>query len=561
MLRVLFALVSICGCGDDDGAAPDGGPPAPDTGPRAPDAGPRDWPAGDIPAVTEPEEGIVREVVRVPGGMASANPATGAETPAELSFVQVVRWRAAGDAPQARAVIVAMPGFLGGAPSWEPLARALVRRAAAAGEPIEVWGIDRRANLLEDLAGMDAAEALGDPEVAQGYYFGADTVGGARFAGFHAQEDVSFMSEWGMALHFADLLEVIRRVPDAEQRTRVFLMGHSFGGWMTEMFAAWRFGDGTRGAERLAGMILVDAAVGGAPITETQYHEGTGGGLMMVPGVDAIRGGRVYTALPLLGLDVYPRAEIMALRALLAPDAVVADRGRDEVLATLFSVATGRIPDMSNEAALGFAFDDESALLSFAAVSAGHSTGGPLEEFMGLTGTMLVRPSDPAATYTWIDANEDDPPEHTPIASLAHTWVDGRTNFAEWYFPTRLTLDAQAIGDSHLAEDSWQASEGLRAFDGALIDAPILCIAAALTRPAAYVPIAGRVAPIGAGRPHAGAARDDPAAFRIVDAPTMTHIDPLTADDRPDNVVIPAIEAFVADHAATATIPLPTTLD
>src|SRR5687767_12554114 len=112
MMLALAVLSLAVACGDDAaavvpdaGAAPDA--TTPDAGP--PDAGPREWPFAEVPAVTEPEPGILREVVRVPGADAPPNPMGGIDTPAEMDVVQVVRWRAAGDAPQARAVLVAMP--------------------------------------------------------------------------------------------------------------------------------------------------------------------------------------------------------------------------------------------------------------------------------------------------------------------------------------------------------------------------------------------------------------------------------------------------------------------
>ena len=62
----------------------------------------------------------------------------------------------------------------------------------------------------------------------------------------------------------------------------------------------------------------------------------------------------------------------------------------------------------------------------------GTSAGGPLAPYTSVLGPMLQHPSDPGVTYSWVDAYDAMPAEVTPIASLAHAWVDGRTNFAEW---------------------------------------------------------------------------------------------------------------------------------
>lgn len=539
----VWLLMAACGDGgpEESDAAVDATAPVEDASER------RDWPAGEVPLVDEPEPGVRREIVIVEGHAAPPNPATGDETPASLNRVQLVRYSGV-DAPDARAVVVAMPGIFGGAGSFDPLARHLVRRSLAT-EPIEVWVVDRRSNLLEDLRGLDAAEALEDADAARGYYFRGETVGGERFGGFVAQEDVPFMSEWGLETHLEDLRLVIERVP-AE---RVFLMGHSLGASMTEAFAAWRF-EGGRGAELVAGLVLVDGAAGTTPITEAEYRDGTSGGFMMVPGIDAIRSTTRYLALPLLGVEVYPRAEIAAMDALYAPDVVQDDRGRAMVLSTLMSIPAQRVPPMTNAAAFGFAFDDRSNGLSFAAVGMGQSTGGPLESYESLFGSTLERPSDREATYDWIDARDADPQELTPLANLAGCWIDGRTNFAEWYFPVRLTLDLAAVGGLAVDEAGWQAGEGLRAFDGAAVDAPILAVAAGLAPPERYEAARARVAPVGAGRPNAGAGRDDPAGFAVVDATDQTHIDPLTAADVPENPVPGAVLDFVYGNAAEGVI-------
>jgi dienelactone hydrolase len=549
-------LLVLGGC-DGSSTSPDAGPAPVDAGTDA--AAPRDWPAAEVPAETEPEPGMLRTVLTLPGADAPPNPTTGDDTPSELDRVQIVRFRMRG-VSEVRAVVIAMPGIFGGAGSFEHLARHLVRRANEAGEPIEVWAIDRRSNLLEDLRGVDAAEATENPDVARGYYLRGETVGGEAFDGYVAQQDVPYMSEWGLATHLEDLRALIEQVPMADRQARVFLMGHSLGASMTEAFAAWRFGD-TRGAEMLAGMILVDGAAGGSPLEEDQYQNGTMGGLMSVPGIDAIRTTTRYLALPLLGVQVYTVAEIAAMSALYAPDAVERDRARADVLGVLMSLNARTLPDMTNEAAFGFAFDDASNGLSFAAVSMGQPAGGPVEEYMSLFGSTLTRPSDGDASYTWVDALEADPAEQTPVANLAHCWIDGRTNFAEWYFPVRLTLDLAAVGGLAVPEDGWQAREGLRAFDGAAVDAPILAVAAALAPPERYDGVRMRAAPVaGEGRPNAGATRTTEAGFRVVDvSTTQTHIDPLTAADGPSNPVPAAIVEFILTNsvAGRMTVTLP----
>lgn len=552
-----LVAISSLGC-DPTPAAPDAAM-AEDAvradAPVAPDAfvQVRDWPASEVPTSTEVETGILRELVEIDGFDAPANPSTGDDTPDAYDRARFLRFRAA--APTApRAIVLAMPGIFGGAGSFEHLARNLVRRSLAAGSAsaIEVWAIDRRANHLEDTRGLDAAEAEDEIDVARGYYFGADTVGGESFPGFVSQDAASYASEWGLETHFGDLRAMIERVPASARRGHVFLLGHSLGASMTETFAAWVFPDGVRGADLLAGLVLVDGAQGETAITETAYLEGGGGGFMPFDGVPEIRTGNRYIALPLLGVSVYAQAEIVAMAAVLAPDEVrMGDRDRDRVLGTLLSVS--RMPPMTNEAAFGLGFDDASNGLSFAAVSMGAPVG-PVEPYESLFGATLERPSDRTVTYTWIDAPDTTPPEHTPVQNLAESWFSGPTNFAEWYFPARLAVDLAACAGLSAPGAGWEADFGLRCRGGAAMDAPVLAIAAGLRDVASYDASRARGAPIGSGRPGAGASRDTDAAYRVVDVTFMTHIDPLTGADTEVNVVPEEVLAFIAANAEPGTV-------
>jgi pimeloyl-ACP methyl ester carboxylesterase len=552
---VLALLGAGCGGGTSGTDAGAVGDASPDTGADAgSDAGPpRDWPEMTPPSSTSPRAGVLRDVLTIDVPAPPENPVTHTPTPAELNRLQVLRFHAeAGGAP--RAVVVAMPGFLGGAASLEGIATELVAGSIAMSAPVEVWAIDRRSNLLEDLRGLDTAEVTGNADVARGYYFGGETVGGHAFGGFVDQADVAYMSEWGLAMLVSDVHTLIGHVTAADRVGHVFLLGHSLGGTFAETYAAWRFEDGTRGAEELAGVILVDGSQSETPSDETMYRMGGGTGFMQSPGVNGVRSMTRYFALPLLGVATYPRAETLSIEAIHDPTAVVEDAGREQLLATLLGLTRATLPAMTNAAALGFGFDSASNGLSFAAVSCGTSAGGPLAPYTSVLGPMLQHPSDPSVTYTWVDAYDAMPAEVTPIAALAHAWVDGRTNFAEWYFPARLPIDLGAVGGLAVGETSWQAMEGLRAFDGALMDAPVLAIATELRTAADYEPSRMRGAPIGPGRRvPMGTPRTDPRAFDVLDASALTHIDPVLGPASPQNPVPSRVLSFVLDNVLDGT--------
>lgn len=547
----LASLLLACGSGEDP-------PPAP-SGPASP--GPYQPP----PASAVVETGAVkirREVFTLDGFQAPANPVGNAATPAELQRVRVVRYRVDSDPPRpARAIVVMMPGFLGGAGSFDPVARALVRRSTE-DAPLEAWAIDRRSNLLEDHHGLDVAEHFGDPERAARYYFGGEEEEGKRFEGFVAQGNLKYMAEWGLETTLGDLRKVIELVPQGERRARVALLGHSLGASIAEAYAAWDFG-GTPGYQELASLVLVDGVAGneGGAIAQTQeeYEKGgtpAPGGFGNAPGLQGIRGGSVYFSLPFLGTKVYPVASIVAMRSALRPGEIVEDEERDGLLKTLLSLKD--VPRMTNRAALGLSFDARSNALSFAAVNCGEATGGALEEYDSLFGVKLSHPADPEATYDWLDHDATSPREHTALRELARSWYEGPgLDFSEWYFPQRLPTDVAIATSLTLQESDWPAAAyRIRAFHGAAMDLPILGHAAGLMegdtkRFDKLRALVGGVA-IGPGRPAAGEPRSSDRAFSTLGSPELSHIDPLLGADDPGSPVAAwydRLAAWARDHS------------
>jgi pimeloyl-ACP methyl ester carboxylesterase len=488
----------------------------------------------------------------IPGFVPAANPETDENTPSELNQARVVRYIAADDpSPAPRAIIIAVPGFLGGGPSFDGLARSIVRRSAEDGFPVEVWAIDRRSNGMEDLTGMNAAEREGDAEIAWDYYFGEGEADGRTFAGYVPQADASYMSEWGLETHLEDLRAVLDLIPEAQQRGHVFLAGHSFGASLVELYAAWRFkADDKRGFDQIAGMIFLDGLMGDTPTQEEDF----------VADLADIRTSNRYTTLPLLGIDVYTSAEIVALRTWFDPSGIIDDPVRDTTFEILFGLGVNQMPEATNIATLGLAFDSMHQPLSFSRTTLGTLTGGPTEDFtFPLAGDdVLQRPSDPDATYDWIDAFDSDPKEFTPARNLARSFTIGDSNFAEWYFPQRISLDAGAARGGNVDEAGWQVAYGIRAFDGELNDAPALCI---LARNADRCDaLRTRLAPtIGPGRPQAGATRDSDLGLTAIEAVGMAHLDLILSDERAEANLVPnAVATFLETHTEPGTITLPT---
>lgn len=497
------------------------------------------------------EEGIVREIMDVDGVTPPSNPVGDVATPKERNKVRVVRYRpAANPAKPARAVVVFMPGFLGGAGSFDPIARAMVRRSLGdADGAIEAWAIDRRSNYLEDTHGDDVAESKSDPSLAAKYYYEGEAVEGKTFGGFIDSSQLLFESEWGADTTLGDLRNVIAKVPDP--KARVVLVGHSMGATLTEAYAAWDFG-GKRGFDELAGIVLVDGVSGrelDPPSTflEKTYLEGAadgGGNPFASAGLTTIRKGQPYVALPFLGVAALEHAERLALATYLAPSAPrMADDDVTNTAAILFGLKREAIPKMTNRAAFGFAFDDKSCGVFIAAVSCGAAQGGAVGSYKGLFSGDLLHPTDPSASYDWLDFDASMPKERVRVQDIARSWFQGPgLNFGEWYFPTRLALDSGNVGSLNLQADDWRAKYGLKARHGAALDLPVLAFAASLTADkvevgkepsaSAYDKLRAMLTqPIGAGRPLAGTPRTDARAYRLIVQPQFTHIDPLQAAD------------------------------
>jgi pimeloyl-ACP methyl ester carboxylesterase len=199
----------------------------------------------------------------------------------QVSYVRTSITPASSNPP--RVIAIMIPGFLGGATTYDPLARDLVRRFNG---NLEIWAVDRRPNQLEDrlgaehaIAGATDPECLASPpapecaifEGVQFYYpdldkdpFGdfpgpgdldldldgvfddqlplVDGFGASRGPALMAQDDVRFMAWWGLDTYFRDwklLVEAARATvgPDG----LVLLGGHSQGTTWASTFAAYDF--------------------------------------------------------------------------------------------------------------------------------------------------------------------------------------------------------------------------------------------------------------------------------------------------------------------------------
>jgi hypothetical protein len=353
-------------------------------------------------------------------------------SPPEFDRTGVRRTFFEGDAP--RIVVVAVPGLLGGAASFDPWARAMV----AAQEGLEVWAIDRRANQFEDRSGIARALERQDPEVALHYYFGGPD-GPPTFAPVPPR-DLSFLAHWGLHVHLRDLHTVVERA--RATGARVVLAGHSLGAGIASLYGAYRVppeDGGGVGQDYVDALILLDGTIGR---TGAFGRADAGFGLLgftIIPTVDDLVTGRSSPYLTLgYGPGHFVRHAVVALYAHLDPEGTA-------------PAALSRYP-ISNRALLGVISDDEYALAPAAGVSVGHAVdaifSGNVTAFllMGAQGARSRTVIGPAPGAARVDWSPGDPRrEVVDLATFAAARSDPDSDVSEWYFPLRLLLDVAAL--------------------------------------------------------------------------------------------------------------------
>jgi len=422
----------------------------------------------------------------------SPAPSGNGQAPAACDYIHYLRFRPASDndAPApVHAVVIMIPGYIGGAGSFGYLARQLVARAALQGKPVEVWAIDRRANCLEDQTGMQAAESARDPQAALDYYYKRISIDGRTFGGFYSAADTPYVSEFGLQLLMQDIHTILaEKIPDpADRKKTVFIAGHSMGATIAAAYAAWDFdNDSTTvddaGFNTCAGLIGLEGRIAAWPslTTAAQYEKS-------LAELRAAASGQTSV------LSITPEAmaliEILAMYAAFAPDdesrifksISVAD-GTESLIKyfTTYGLQSAgpAVPalgdfHLSNEAMLGIFSDDNFQPISIGRVSLGFIAGGPVmrrSELFGSGGLFVPTDTDNATRYTWANfdtiGTADDPAftditgdvtlttaetEVTDIQDYARAVFEGPLNFYEWYFADRLSLDLGILSASFRA--------------------------------------------------------------------------------------------------------------
>lgn len=384
----------------------------------------------------------VRPGVRVPG------------TPDSLNASVTLRYGPA----RPRAVLLLMPGYLGGAGSFDRLARQIV----ALDRGVAVWAVDRRANLLEDQAALAQADrARLEALVRTGL-----PVRPAR--------DLGFLRDWGLDTTLRDwraaVLEARALTPD------VFIGGHSMGAGLAGLYAAYDF-EGQPGYRDVRGLVMLDGTpdlLHGREVSAQDYRRGFWSTLGPVAGLDSLSRAP-YVDTFYFGPKLASRADAQAQLAQLFPQAAAPPGGLTPLPAT-------------NLAAAMLQLEQRYALLPFLAVRSGKATNSleqnnPLPRLLGAEedARTVVGPQSTGRLIGW----QSDPRAPTDAHDFVSRFWTPLADMVEWYFPQRLTLDVSAAS----ADTRGTPMQALRVWHTAEVTTPVLGIAAeaGVTRESDYL--------------------------------------------------------------------------
>ena len=418
--------------------------------------------------VSVPEQVVTVPTPAVPG------------TPPQYDQVQVRQF----GSPTAAHVLVLTPGTYGGAGDFDLVAPYLVQHVP----DLQVWSVMRREGALQDESLIQSTLA-GQTSLTQAfdYYLGwvADPSITVHYQPL-SNADYAFADQWGLAVALDDLHAVVLAARDGGART-VTIGGHSLGGTVAAAYAAWDF-DGQPGYATINGIVCIDGCAGsstafGNPETVATASKAITALATQGPWSDALK----------LGLPWVTGAfaQVGALAALLDPQGS----------ATLFQdfkllpKALDPSGTVTNQALFGHAFDYRTspAYLVLDQVHSGvvATTGDP-------------RP--------WI------PDGITPVQNLAYVFAQPQLGFLDWYYPTRLSIDAGAAAS--LQQTAVANALGLRLFHTAQVDVPLYAFQTSL---------GGRNNAVARGAYAYRAQSKIPSVTVVSRTSTYSHLDPLLA--------------------------------
>jgi hypothetical protein len=368
-------------------------------------------------------------------------------------------------------ILVLIPEKNAGAGSMRLIAKEVVKLSQG---NYEVWVVDHRSSLLEDIGPMVIAENAKTTQAAL-EALRAYTAHPAGRGGFLANNPSllsGFMAEWGLDVYMRDIRSVVLRA--RQVTSSIYLGGHSQGANLAQIFAGYDF-SGQAGFSLLSGLILVQgtadvtSSARAAAISEDDYLNGGDG----IVGLNELR---AATAPPYAveadgscSASLFQILEVSAQLTLLEPQGTILQRFLPQLV---------RFP-ATNEAFIGLLLDDEFQKVSIARLSLGFlevPDGKSLinvatrvgDDPAGLNPNGLWTPVNPGTggVLRWdgtrdlktIDDSFVSGPEVSTIAdAMRQTLLIGAAegkqvtandaNSNQWFFPVRLNTDMSLVSD------------------------------------------------------------------------------------------------------------------
>jgi hypothetical protein len=420
-----------------------------------------------------------------------------------LHFLRIRHVNGPANPSDADRILIAQPGVLEGASAFYNVAANLVTRAYnEKGKFVEFWAIDRRSNCLEDLNGIRLARETGNLHDMVDYYYRNKPYKGQYFQGYlKPLTDAKWLAEMGMEQTLKDWNDVITRgIPDPTvRRQKVFIGGHSLGGFLTGAYACADF-DGNpstlddAGFNQAAGYFALDSLITSKPLLLVQGGDSAVLGYLLGKIPDG--------AVPLMRMGLFERfisipgiitPEIMNLLTGVGYAAMVAPNVESDLVAYLpasDSVETcyrfyhsKNIWDFldykpslykfryTNQALMALFMDDNAMPINIIQASLGFFGGGSVAEkqfplgsggvlaIANNSGTLLKK----GPLYRWINynqigsvtipTNDDGVPFTTPAKEVTDANDLARSlgalpmDFVEKYFPMRLAVESMMGSD------------------------------------------------------------------------------------------------------------------
>jgi pimeloyl-ACP methyl ester carboxylesterase len=385
--------------------------------------------------------------------------------------------------PNARRVLVLMPGTQGGAGDFTLTARYLERQFNGV-HGLQVWAIDRRTQALEDTAVFERTAAVRHRlQRAFDYYLGwLDGANPPKHFQFLDPSQFPFARQWGMKVALRDAHAVVKRALRGGRK--VVLGGHSLGASLTLAYAAWDFG-GRPGYKDLSGMVLIDGGLLGSfdAYDLAQAKQA----------ISDLRGGNPFAQL-LPGLPAESAGLFGEIAGLYAMQAARASATTLQGFGLIPPALNPPFP-VTNQGLLGNAFDRDSS---------------PLDADLHANAGSLASSGNPR---DWVDGGV------TSVRRIAKTFGQEPPNSIEWYFPRRLTIDTN--GADQLRQNAVARYLGLRLMHTRQVDLPLYALQTDLTD--------GHVLP--GARRFIQRSRTTRAESTLVNAdPQESHLDPIMAD-------------------------------